>query len=59
MGDSLDLGRLADNLPSSNSRGARAMQAAEVDLQSAFRNSALCITQMLKAGQKASKRCMW
>lgn len=32
------------------------MQAAEADLQSAFRNSALCITQMLKAGQKASKR---
>ncbi|KAK9900152.1 hypothetical protein P389DRAFT_192441 [Cystobasidium minutum MCA 4210] len=56
MGDSLDLGRLADNLPSSNGRGTRAMQAAEADLQSAFRNSALCITQMLKAGQKASKR---
>lgn len=46
------LGRLADNLPSSTA----SLALAEAELTSAFKSSALAITQLLKASQKTSKK---
>ena len=46
------LGRLADNLPRSNA----SLAMSEAELTAAFRNSALAITQLLKASQKTSKK---
>jgi hypothetical protein len=50
------LGHLADNLPRGHNSSTASLAAAEAELQSTFRNSALAITHLLKASQKTSKK---
>lgn len=52
-----NLGHLADQLPR-NGTGTH-LATAEAELQSAFRTSALAITQLLKAAQNKSKKGEW